>query len=242
MAPSPTGSPHVGLVRTALYNWAFARHHGGTFVFRIEDTDTARNTQESYDALLDLCGGSGSTGTRARRSAGRTRPYLQSERFDMYADVAARLREAGHAYRCYCTADELDDATSRRGRRAGHLATTATAGASPSSRWRAFEGEGACSGPAVPDARRADHLHRPGARRDHLPGRARARLRAGAGQRPSALHAGLPGRRRADGDHPRAARRGPALLDSAAGRAPRRARARSASATAGCRSSATCLT
>ena len=54
MAPSPTGSPHVGLVRTALYNWAFARHHGGTFVFRIEDTDTARNTEESYDALLDL--------------------------------------------------------------------------------------------------------------------------------------------------------------------------------------------
>ena len=47
MAPSPTGSPHVGLVRTALYNWAFARHHGGTFVFRIEDTDVARNTQES---------------------------------------------------------------------------------------------------------------------------------------------------------------------------------------------------
>ena len=59
MAPSPTGSPHVGLARTALYNWAFARHHqrhgaGGTFVFRIEDTDKERNTQESYDSLLDL--------------------------------------------------------------------------------------------------------------------------------------------------------------------------------------------
>ena len=54
MAPSPTGSPHVGLARTALYNWAFARHHGGTFVFRIEDTDKARNTEESYDSLIDL--------------------------------------------------------------------------------------------------------------------------------------------------------------------------------------------
>src|SRR5215212_7011506 len=54
MAPSPTGSPHVGLARTALFNWAFARHHGGTFVFRIEDTDVARNTQESYDALLEV--------------------------------------------------------------------------------------------------------------------------------------------------------------------------------------------
>ena len=51
MAPSPTGSPHVGLARTALFNWAFARHHGGTFVFRIEDTDHARNTEESYDGL-----------------------------------------------------------------------------------------------------------------------------------------------------------------------------------------------
>src|SRR5690606_34774030 len=51
--PSPTGNPHVGLVRTALFNWAFARHHGGTFVFRIEDTDAARDSEESYQALLD---------------------------------------------------------------------------------------------------------------------------------------------------------------------------------------------
>ena len=50
--PSPTGSPHVGFARTALYNWAFARHHGGTFVFRIEDTDKERSTEESYDAML----------------------------------------------------------------------------------------------------------------------------------------------------------------------------------------------
>ena len=52
--PSPTGSPHVGLARTALFNWAFARHHRGTFVFRVEDTDTARNSQESYDTLLEV--------------------------------------------------------------------------------------------------------------------------------------------------------------------------------------------
>src|SRR5688500_20390309 len=54
MAPSPTGSPHVGLARTALFNWAFARHHGGTFVFRIEDTDAARDSQESYDTLPEV--------------------------------------------------------------------------------------------------------------------------------------------------------------------------------------------
>ncbi|MDQ2637617.1 MAG: glutamate--tRNA ligase family protein, partial [Actinomycetota bacterium] len=52
--PSPTGTPHVGLIRTALFNWAYARHVGGTFVFRIEDTDAARNTQESYDSLIEV--------------------------------------------------------------------------------------------------------------------------------------------------------------------------------------------
>ena len=108
MAPSPTGSPHVGLVRTALFNWAFARHHGGTFVFRIEDTDTARNTQESYDALIDLFRWLGLGWDEGPEVGGPHAPYFQSERFDVYADVAARLRESGHAYRCYCTADELD--------------------------------------------------------------------------------------------------------------------------------------
>jgi glutamyl-tRNA synthetase len=108
MAPSPTGSPHVGLVRTALYNWAFARHHGGTFVFRIEDTDAARNTQESYDSLLDLFRWLGLDWDEGPEVGGAYAPYLQSERFDIYADVATRLREAGHAYHCYCSADELE--------------------------------------------------------------------------------------------------------------------------------------
>jgi glutamyl-tRNA synthetase len=108
MAPSPTGSPHVGLVRTALYNWAFARHHGGTFVFRIEDTDTARNTQESYDALLDLFKWLGLDWDEGPEVGGAYAPYLQSQRFDIYADVADKLLKAGHAYHCYCSADELE--------------------------------------------------------------------------------------------------------------------------------------
>jgi glutamyl-tRNA synthetase len=108
MAPSPTGSPHVGLVRTALYNWAFARHHGGTFVFRIEDTDAARNTQESLDSLLDLFRWLGLDWDEGPEVDGPFGPYRQSERFDTYAGVAERLRAAGHAYRCYCSADELD--------------------------------------------------------------------------------------------------------------------------------------
>jgi glutamyl-tRNA synthetase len=109
MAPSPTGSPHVGLVRTALYNWAFARHHGGTFVFRIEDTDVARNTQESYDNLLDLFHWLGLTWDEGPEVGGEHGPYLQSERFGIYADVAARLHESGRAYHCYCSAEELDE-------------------------------------------------------------------------------------------------------------------------------------
>lgn len=109
MAPSPTGSPHVGLVRTALYNWAFARHHGGTFVFRIEDTDVARNTQESYDALLDLFHWLGLDWDEGPEVGGDHGPYLQSERFDIYADVARRLHEAGRAYHCYCSQEELEE-------------------------------------------------------------------------------------------------------------------------------------
>ena len=108
MAPSPTGSPHVGLVRTALYNWAFARHHGGTFVFRIEDTDTARNTQESYDALIDLFKWLGLDWDEGTEVGGAYAPYLQSQRFDIYADVADKLLKAGYAYHCYCSADELE--------------------------------------------------------------------------------------------------------------------------------------
>ncbi len=109
MAPSPTGSPHVGLVRTALYNWAFARHHGGTFVFRIEDTDTARNTQESYDNLLDLFHWLGLSWDEGPEVGGPYGPYLQSERFGIYEDVARRLLEAGRAYHCYCSTSELDE-------------------------------------------------------------------------------------------------------------------------------------
>ena len=109
MAPSPTGSPHVGLVRTALYNWAFARHHGGTFVFRIEDTDAARNTQESYDNLIDLFRWLGLEWDEGPEVGGPFGPYRQSERFELYADVTRRLLEAGRAYHCYCSADELDE-------------------------------------------------------------------------------------------------------------------------------------
>ncbi len=107
MAPSPTGSPHVGLVRTALFNWAFARHHGGTFVLRIEDTDLARNTQESYDAIFDLFHWCGLDWDEGPDVGGPHAPYRQSERGDLYRDALARLADGGHTYRCYCTTDEV---------------------------------------------------------------------------------------------------------------------------------------
>jgi glutamyl-tRNA synthetase len=106
--PSPTGNPHVGLVRTALFNWAFARHHKGTLVFRIEDTDAARDSEESYTQLLDSMRWLGLDWDEGPEVGGPHAPYRQSQRMDIYADVARRLQEAGHAYRCYCTTEELD--------------------------------------------------------------------------------------------------------------------------------------
>lgn len=114
MAPSPTGSPHVGLARTALYNWAFARHHarhgaGGTFVFRIEDTDAERNTTESYDALIEVMRWLGLDWDEGPEVGGQYGPYLQSERSHLYRDALERLTAAGYTYQCYCTNDEVTE-------------------------------------------------------------------------------------------------------------------------------------
>ncbi|MGH3356402.1 MAG: glutamate--tRNA ligase, partial [Nocardioidaceae bacterium] len=111
--PSPTGNPHVGLARTALFNWAFARHNGGTFVFRIEDTDTTRDSEESYGLLLDVLDWLGLDWDEGPEVGGPHGPYRQSQRFDIYADVARRLRDTGRAYDCYCSQDELDERRER---------------------------------------------------------------------------------------------------------------------------------
>jgi glutamyl-tRNA synthetase len=108
----------VGLVRTALFNWAFARHHGGTFVFRIEDTDASRDSEESYDTLLEVMRWLGFTWDEGPEVGGPFGPYRQSERLDIYADVARRLHESRHAYHCYCTQEELEE-RNRAAREAG---------------------------------------------------------------------------------------------------------------------------
>lgn len=106
--PSPTGTPHVGLVRTALFNWAYARHTGGTFVFRIEDTDAARDSAESYAAILDALRWLGLDWDEGPEIGGPYAPYRQSERGEIYRDVVARLREAGEVYEAYSTAEEVE--------------------------------------------------------------------------------------------------------------------------------------
>ena len=106
MAPSPTGSPHVGMIRTALFNWAFARHHGGTFVFRIEDTDKERSTEESYASIVDLMRWLGLDWDEGPEVGGPFAPYKQSERGDLYADALERLKASSFTYDCYCTNEE----------------------------------------------------------------------------------------------------------------------------------------
>ncbi|WP_447646820.1 glutamate--tRNA ligase [Nocardioides zeae] len=106
--PSPTGSPHVGFARTALYNWAFARHHGGTLVFRIEDTDKARSTQESYDAMLGAMRWLGLDWDEGPEVGGPHAPYRQSEREHLYREVLAQLAGSSFTYDCFCTTEEVD--------------------------------------------------------------------------------------------------------------------------------------
>ncbi|MGW0016775.1 glutamate--tRNA ligase [Rhodococcus sp. NPDC003382] len=114
--PSPTGTPHVGLVRTALFNWAFARHHGGTFVFRIEDTDAARDTEESYQAILDALRWLGLQWDEGPEVGGPYEPYRQSQRRDLHLDIVAKLVEAGEAYESFSTPEEVEERHKAAGR------------------------------------------------------------------------------------------------------------------------------
>ena len=106
--PSPTGTPHVGLIRTVLFNWAFARHHGGKLVFRIEDTDAARDSEESYHALLDGLRWLNIDWDEGPEVGGPDGPYRQSQRGDIYADIARRLLDAGELYESFSSNDEVE--------------------------------------------------------------------------------------------------------------------------------------
>src|SRR5205823_3557844 len=106
-APSPTGYLHVGGARTALFNWLFARRHGGVFVLRIEDTDVERSSDEMVEGILDGLRWLGLEWDEGPKIGGPHEPYFQSGRLERYRATAAQLVASDHAYYCYCTADEL---------------------------------------------------------------------------------------------------------------------------------------
>ncbi|WKD59405.1 glutamate--tRNA ligase [Corynebacterium caspium] len=106
--PSPTGTPHVGMVRTALFNWAYARHAGGKLIFRIEDTDAARDSEESYQAIIDSLQWLNLDWDEGVVIGGPHEPYRQSQRKDIYADILQKLIDAGEVYPAYSTAEEVE--------------------------------------------------------------------------------------------------------------------------------------
>ncbi|MGH8984045.1 MAG: glutamate--tRNA ligase, partial [Acidimicrobiia bacterium] len=108
-APSPSGDLHVGNIRTALYDWAYARHTGGTFVFRIEDTDRTRVTPEYIHAAIESMRWLGLDWDEGPEVGGPYGPYLQSERMHLYRDWTQRFLDEGQAYHCYCTPEELEE-------------------------------------------------------------------------------------------------------------------------------------
>lgn len=122
IAPSPTGDPHVGTAYIALFNLCFARQHGGQFLLRIEDTDQARSTAESEKAILDSLRWLGLDWDEGPDVGGDYGPYRQSERADIYAKYADQLIEAGHAFRCYRTPEELDQLRESRKEQGLHTA------------------------------------------------------------------------------------------------------------------------
>nr|WP_188893829.1 glutamate--tRNA ligase [Microlunatus endophyticus] len=114
--PSPTGNLHVGNVRSALFNWAFARHYGGKLVLRIEDTDVARNQEGSLEGLISALRWLGLDWDEGPEVDGPYGPYVQTERFDVYAGVVGQLLTGGYAYKCFCTREEIEERHKAAGR------------------------------------------------------------------------------------------------------------------------------
>ncbi|MCU1479462.1 MAG: glutamate--tRNA ligase [Subtercola sp.] len=114
--PSPTGTPHVGLIRTALFNWAYARHTGGKLIFRIEDTDAARDSEESYEQLIDALTWLRIDWDEGVNVGGPNAPYRQSQRMPVYLDLIEKLKASGHLYESFSTPEEVDARNLANGR------------------------------------------------------------------------------------------------------------------------------
>ncbi|MBI2857141.1 MAG: glutamate--tRNA ligase [Chloroflexi bacterium] len=116
-APSPTGLPHVGNIRSALFNWLFARHEGGTFILRIEDTDQERRVEGAYEAILESLRWLGLDWDEGPEIGGPDGPYIQSQRAELYQQAAQQLLAGGHAYLCYCSPERLEALREAQARR-----------------------------------------------------------------------------------------------------------------------------
>lgn len=125
IAPSPTGDPHVGTAYIALFNYCFAKQHGGEFILRIEDTDQLRSTRESEQQIFDALRWLGIEWNEGPDVGGPHGPYRQSERGEIYARYAKELVDAGHAFYRFCTAEELEQMRAEQMARAKPRATTA---------------------------------------------------------------------------------------------------------------------
>ena len=234
-APSPTGYLHVGGARTALFNWLFARRHGGTFVLRIEDTDAERSSWDMVaghrrrPALAWAW-----TGTKGRTSAVRTSRTSSRSGSDRYRAMADRLVAEGRAYFCYCSTETLQaKASGRRGRRR-RLDVRPHVPQPEARRDRAARSGRRAARRPVPGSRGRDGVRRSGARADSLRQRQRRRLR-GAALRPPADVSPLRRRRRhRHGHHARDSRRRSHLEHAQAGAALSGVRS------AACRRSRTC--
>lgn len=116
-APSPTGEPHVGNIRTAIFDWLFARHHGGDFIIRVEDTDQNRKVEGAVEVQLNALRWLGLDWDEGPIKGGEYGPYVQSERLEKYQEVADRLIDGGHAYRCYCSSERLSQVREEQAKR-----------------------------------------------------------------------------------------------------------------------------
>lgn len=114
--PSPTGTPHVGLIRTALFNWAYARNQGGKFIFRIEDTDAARDSEESYEQIIEALRWLGLDWDEGVEVGGPHGPYRQSLRSEIYLEVIEKLKASGHIYESFLNAEEIEARNIANGR------------------------------------------------------------------------------------------------------------------------------
>ena len=206
-APSPTGYLHVGGARTALFNWLFARRHGGTFILRIEDTDAERSSDEMVAGILESMRWLGldwDEGPGSRRAA---RAVLSDAAIRSASRSRAQLLADGHAYKCYCPPELLKEKREAAEQAGGGWKYDRTCLASVSRRAAAARSVGRAAGTAVQSPDREDVVHGSRARRHRVRSRADRRLRHPAIERPADLSPVRRRRRYRHGDHARDPRR-----------------------------------